>query len=208
LHILFYFALKITKVNFDAMGEKTDIEHWKRFIEGDEAAYTTLYSRHVQAMYRYGMSLVPVSEAFVFDCIHDVFTEIWAKRLRLSVPNNVRYYLLRALKIRILHLLQRKEGRTDPISQTDFDNLWAEPSPEEIFTHQEESHNKQELVQKLIAQLPPRQQEALRLRFVEAFDYNEIATTMDMNRQSAQNLVFRAVEKLREWLKITPLSKN
>ena len=47
----------------------------------------------------------------------------------------------------------------------------------------------------------PRQQEALRFRFVEAFDYNEIGETMEMNRQSAQNLVFRAVEKLREWLK-------
>ena len=201
---MFYFAVEIVKVNFDMMHEKTDVEQWQDFVAGDEAAYTTLYSRHVQAMYRYGMSLVPVSEAFVFDCIHDVFTEIWAKRLRLSVPNNVRYYLLHALKIRILHLLQRKEGRTDPISQTDFDNLWAEPSPEELFTNQEESNNKQELIQKLISQLPPRQQEALRLRFVEAFDYNEIASTMDMNRQSAQNLVFRAVEKLREWLKITP----
>ena len=183
------------------MQDMTDIEYWQNFLEGDEMAYTALYRTHVQAMYRYGMSLVSVSEAFVFDCIHDVFTEIWAKRQRLSVPQNVRYYLLHALKIRILHLLQRKEGRTDPISQTDFDNLWAEPSPEDLFMDKEDSRNKQELVQKLIAQLPPRQQEALRLRFVEAFDYNEIGETMDMNRQSAQNLVFRAVEKLREWLK-------
>lgn len=183
------------------MKEASEIEQWQAFLDGDESAYTTLYCNHVQAMYRYGMSLVPVSEAFVFDCIHDVFTEIWAKRQRLSTPQNVRHYLLHALKIRILHLLQRKEGRTDPISQVDFDNLWSEPSPEDLFTLQEENLNKQELVQKLIAQLPPRQQEALRLRFVEAFDFNEIAQTMDMNRQSAQNLVFRAVEKLREWLK-------
>ena len=55
-------------------------------------------------------------------------------------------------------------------------------------------------MKKLISQLPPRQQEALRLRFVESFDYTEIAENMDINKQSAQNLVFRAIEKLREWL--------
>ena len=173
---------------------------WQAFQQGDEEAYTALYQEHVQAMYRYGMRLVPVSEAFVFDCIHDVFTEIWAKRTRLSIPNNVRFYLLHALKIRILHLLQRKQRPTEPILQLDFDNLWTEPSAEEIFLAKEDSDNKEMLVKKLISQLPPRQQEALRLRFVEAFDYTEIAENMDINKQSAQNLVFRAIEKLREWL--------
>jgi RNA polymerase sigma-70 factor (ECF subfamily) len=183
------------------MEEYTEIEQWKALQMGDETAYTALYGRHVQAMYRYGMSLVPVSEAFVFDCIHDVFTEIWVKRSRLSVPVNVRFYLLHALKIRILHLLQRKERPTKPFNAADFDNLWAEPSSEEILMTKEDSQTRKELVEKLMAQLPPRQQEALRLRFVEEFDYGEIGEALDINRQSAQNLVFRAVEKMREWLK-------
>jgi len=113
----------------------------------------------------------------------------------------VRFYLLHALKIRILHLLQRKERSTEPISQLDFDSLWAEPSAEDVVLIKEENKLKEVLVKKLISQLPPRQQEALRLRFVESFDYTEIAENMDINKQSAQNLVFRAIEKLREWLK-------
>jgi len=183
------------------MNLHTEIEQWQSFQQGNEEAYTALYREHVQALYRYGMCLVPISEAFVFDCIHDVFTEIWAKRERLSVPNNVRFYLLHALKIRILHLLQRKERSTEPISQLDFDSLWAEPSAEDVLLIKEENKLKEVLVKKLISQLPPRQQEALRLRFVESFDYTEIAENMDINKQSAQNLVFRAIEKLREWLK-------
>ena len=82
---------------------------WEEFQAGDESAYTRLYRLHIKAMYRYGMSLVPVSEAFVFDCIHDVFAEIWIKRQRLSIPENVRYYLLKCLKTRIIHLLQRQD---------------------------------------------------------------------------------------------------
>jgi len=151
-------------------------------------------------MYRYGMSLVAASESFVLDCIHDVFTELWAKRKRLSVPDNVRHYLLKCLKVRILHLLQRQQRPHQVLPQADFDDLWAGPSAEDLFAEQEDTLNRQALVQKLLGQLPPRQQEAIRLRFVEELDYTEIADVLAINRQSAQNLVFRGVEKLRTWL--------
>jgi RNA polymerase sigma factor (sigma-70 family) len=177
-----------------------DTDLWQAFLKGDESAYTTLYRNHIRAMYRYGISLVPASEAFVFDCIHDVFTEIWVKRNRLSLPDNVRHYLLKSLKNRVLHLLERKERITKPIENYDFDELWAEPSVEETFALKEESHNREELVKKLINQLPPRQQEVLRLRFVEDLDYKEIGELLSVNSQSAQNLGFRAIEKLRNWL--------
>ena len=177
-----------------------DTQLWLAFQQGDEDAYTALYRTHVRAMYRYGMTLVAASESFVFDCIHDVFTEIWAKKERLSVPDNVRYYLLKCLKVRILHLLQRQQRPYQILPQTDFDDLWADPSAEDTFAEQEDAQHRQVLVQKLISQLPPRQQEAIRLRFVEELDYAEIADVLAINRQSAQNLVFRGIEKLRQWL--------
>lgn len=151
-------------------------------------------------MHRYGMTLVAASESFVFDCIHDVFTEIWVKKDRLSIPNTIRFYLLRALKVRILHLLQRQQRPHQVVPQSDFDDLWTDPSAEDLFAEQEDILNRQALVQKLISQLPPRQQEAIRLRFVEEFNYDEIADVLAINRQSAQNLVFRGIEKLRHWL--------
>ncbi len=151
-------------------------------------------------MYRYGMSLVAASESFVFDCIHDVFTELWVKRARLSIPDNVRYYLLKSLKVRILHLLQRQQRPHQVLPQSNFDDLWADPSAEDLLAEEEDSLSRQVLVQKLLGQLPPRQQEAIRLRFVEELDYAEIADVLAINRQSAQNLVFRGVEKLRQWI--------
>ena len=45
-----------------------------------------------------------------------------------------------------------------------------------------------------------REQEAIRLRFVENMDYHEIGQVLEVNTQSAHNLVFRAMEKLRGWL--------
>lgn len=172
---------------------------WQAFQKGDEGAYTQLYQLHIKAMYRYGMSLVAVSESFVLDCIHDVFTELWAKRDRLSTPDNIRYYLLRSLKNRIMHLLERKERPLTPLLETDYDALWAEPDAE-LLDALETADNQQQRLQRLIAQLPPRQQEALKLRFVENMNYDQIGEILAVNQQSAKNLVFRAVEKLRSLL--------
>lgn len=178
----------------------SDQEIWQAFQQGDEQAYTRLYQQHVRAMHRYGMSLVPASEAFVLDCIHDVFTELWAKRTRLSTPENSRFYLLKALRTRILHLLERKEKPSRPLSEAEFDQLWAEPDDLELREELNLATSRQQRLQLLIAQLPPRQQEALKLRFVENLDYNQIGAMLAVNQQSAKNLVFRAVGKLRSWL--------
>lgn len=169
---------------------------WQAFQQGDEGAYTQLYQLHIKAMYRYGMSLVAVSESFVLDCIHDVFTELWAKRERLSTPDNIRYYLLKSLKNRIMHLLERKERPLTPLLETDYEALWAEPDTE-LLDALETADNQQQRLQRLIAQLPPRQQEALKLRFVENMNYDQIGAILAVNQQSAKNLVFRAIEKLR-----------
>ncbi len=173
---------------------------WTAFQSGDEKAYTQLYQLHIQAMYRYGMSLVAASEAFVLDCVHDVFTELWAKRARLIIPDNIRHYLLKALKNRIVHLLERKERSTQSLDEADYETLWAEPNDLEILEELEAASTRQQRLQQLIAQLPPRQQEALKLRFVENMDYNQIGEVLAVNQQSAKNLVFRAVEKLRGWI--------
>jgi len=92
------------------------------------------------------------------------------------------------------------------LNEGDFDELWDEAISEETtLLNNVDGFSKEELVNKLISELPPRQQEALRLRFVEDLEYNEVANVMSINRQSAQNLVVRAVEKLRKSLPILKL---
>ncbi|WP_031529644.1 RNA polymerase sigma factor [Dyadobacter crusticola] len=173
---------------------------WEELLAGDKDAYTAIYGLHVKAMYRYGMSLVSISEEFVLDCIHDVFLEIWVKRDRLTVPDNIRLYLFVALKNRALHLLKRQERPQMFVVQDNFEDLWFDPSAEDIQIENEERVNSEEMLNRHVAQLPPRQQEAIRLRFVENMSYQQIAQVLDVNTQSANNLVFRAIEKLRSWI--------
>lgn len=180
------------------MPELTDQELWKAFQEGDEEAYTRLYRLYIKDMFRYGSSLVAASDAFVMDCIHDVFTELWIKRERLSVPVHVKYYLIKALKTRIMHLLERKERPFTPLSEIDLEVFDSEDF--EILGELDMAASRQDKLIALISKLPQRQQEAIKLRFIENLNYSQIGDILQMNTQSAKNLVFRAVEKLRGWI--------
>ncbi|PWJ58003.1 RNA polymerase sigma factor (sigma-70 family) [Dyadobacter jejuensis] len=174
---------------------KDESKLWIAFQEGDPQAYTEIYHRYIRDMYRYGSSLVTTSESFVLDCIQDVFTELWSKRERLSIPVNVKYYLLKALKTRIIHLLERKEKAYRPLADIDLELF--ELNETEIAEELETARDQQEKLEIFIRQLPNRQQEALKLRFVENLNYEQIGGMLQVNTQSAKNLVFRAIEKLR-----------
>jgi RNA polymerase sigma factor (sigma-70 family) len=62
---------------------------------------------------------------------------------------------------------------------------------------EENFHHKKKAVQRALAELTPRQKEAIYLRYMNRMSYEEICQIMDMNYQSARNLIFRAVEKMR-----------
>ncbi len=188
---------KPNPTNF-TLPELTDQELWKAFQDGDEEAYTRLYRLYIKDMFRYGSSLVAASDAFVMDCIHDVFTELWIKRERLSVPVHVKYYLIKALKTRIMHLLERKERPFTPLSEIDLEVFDSEDF--EILGELDMAASRQDKLIALVSKLPQRQQEAIKLRFIENLNYSQIGDILQMNTQSAKNLVFRAVEKLRGWI--------
>jgi RNA polymerase sigma factor (sigma-70 family) len=52
-------------------------------------------------------------------------------------------------------------------------------------------------VKQAIDDLPPRQKEVLRLRFLEGFDYYEISEIMKISYQVARNYASRGMKRLR-----------
>lgn len=71
---------------------------WKLFLEGDDRAYSWIYTHYIQVLYNYGLQITPDSE-IVKDCIQDVFVKIYKAKKKLTVPQNPKVYLMIALKI-------------------------------------------------------------------------------------------------------------
>lgn len=170
------------------------LEIWKRFIAGDDEAYADLYRAVVQDLYQYGLCFTSDAE-LVKDCIQDLFVYLYANRNHFSLSCKVKTYLLVSLKHNIRRDLLRSR-KYDPIGE-ELPFL-SEMSMEERFIEDESLQDETRKVQKMLAVLTPRQREIMYYRFVQELPMDEICRLMELNYQSAQNLIQRSLKKLRE----------
>ena len=168
---------------------------WKLFIEGDNEAYSWIYNNYVQLLYRYGLQITTDPDV-VKDCIQDVFVKIYKNKDKISVPKNVKVYLMIALKNTIYN--QFNQERTHNTQAFDLNQTEEYPIVENDYISDEERREQQDQIKKIFQILTPRQREIIYYRFIQELDYNEICQIMDMNYQSAYNLLQRSLQKVRD----------
>jgi RNA polymerase sigma factor (sigma-70 family) len=170
---------------------------WQSLRNGDNKALETIYKLHIKELHRYGTRF-SLDESQVSDCLHDVFVEIWQKRLDLTPTiNNIRFYLIKSLRNRILRLLSNQK-RVVLTDDTGLYNFEFEDAADTLIVKNEEEIQRNATLNQAISTLSTRQREALFLRFNQNLSYEEIASTMNVEQQSAYNLIFRGVEALRK----------
>lgn len=171
---------------------------WKNLKAGDEKAFSLLFEKYYKYLVHYGNSFSYFPEK-VQDCIQDVFTDIWVYRQNLNESVLVKAYLLSSVRKRISRLQERdhifrQTTSIDPIKFLfDF-------SIEYHLISDEETTSRVVHLNSLLNKLSPRQKEALYLRYYQGLTVEQIADIFQVNYQSANNLLHRALLKLRkEW---------
>ncbi len=172
---------------------------WCRLIEGDEVPFTELFERFYPALLRYGKSFLSDTDK-VQDCIQDVFVDIWHYRSTLCRTASVKAYLLSCLRKRIARTNKGDHifRHTTSLEEVQF---LVEFTIEDHLIADEETAAKVSQLNQYINSLPPRQKEALYLRYHQELKTEQIAEVLNINYQSANNLIHRAVIQLRKDLK-------
>lgn len=174
---------------------------WRGLIRGDKAAFQSIYQEYFKVLYSYGVKVCHNQEQ-VEDAIHDLFLDLWRYRENLAFTTSIRFYLFRALRRKIV------KNETRDIAASIFDveagefNFPGVGSFEDMIVQGEFEDERTKKLKRNLNNLSPRQYEALVLRFYGEFSYDEIASLLDMNEQSARNLVQRALEQLRNLARI------
>lgn len=167
---------------------------WEQFVSGDDDAFAWIYTTYAKRLFQYGICFCSDKE-LVKDCIQSLFTELFRNRFRTNQPENIKVYLFSALKNNLFREIKRKqmkEGLTDDILFS------LELSVEEQFIADEKYLLEKEKVSQLLSLLTPRQKEIIYFRFIQEMSMDEICSIMNINYQSAQNLIQRSLNKLRE----------
>ncbi|WP_255510513.1 RNA polymerase sigma factor [Flavobacterium sp. GSA192] len=175
-----------------------DNELWLEMKAGDEKAFSTLFKRYYSYLIQYGNSFSSFSEK-IQDCVQDVFTDIWVYRNSLSDTVVVKAYLLSSVRKRIVRLQQRDKifSKTTSVDAVAF---LLDFSVEHQLISDELTAGKVAYLNKLLNVLPARQKEALYLRYHHGLNVEEVAGILNVNYQSANNLLHRALVNIRkEW---------
>jgi RNA polymerase sigma factor (sigma-70 family) len=183
---------------------RDDSKLWNQLKAGDEKAFSLLFEKYYEHLVRYGNSFSNHSEK-VQDCIQDVFADLWLYKQSLSDNANVKAYLLSSVRNRITRLQERDRIFTKTAS-TDSIEFLFDFSIEHQLIIDESTADKVQQLNKLINLLPSRQKEALYLRYHQGLSVDQIAEMLDVNYQSANNLLHRALLNLRkDWNSTIPL---
>jgi RNA polymerase sigma factor (sigma-70 family) len=174
-----------------------DSELWDLFRDGDEFAYTRLIEKYSKPLFNYGYRICQDRD-FLKDCIQDVFLELWNRRLRISPTPAVKWYLFKAVRLRIFRE-QSKWNRGEELHD-DYQFL-VEFNIESKMITDLESVELSAKIKQILNTLPPRQKEILYFRFYENLDFDNISQIMDISKQSVHNLLQKAYKNFRaEWI--------
>ena len=172
----------------------TDRLLWTQLKEGNQQAFEAVYRRFFKDLYQYGLRFSK-DRGPVEDAIQELFLELWNRRKGLSETDQIKHYLYVALRRKILRNLQKQRHE---VSSAELEPaFWVEED-----LHEVQDEEQKEKLARAMQSLPDRQKEILYLKFYAGMDYEEIVEIMDMNYQSARNLLSRAIKKLAKTLTI------
>lgn len=176
----------------------TPAEHallWNDFRKGNSAAFAKLYDLFAADLYRYGYNLVR-NRQVVEDCLHELFLHLHESRARLGATDNIRFYLYRSLKRRLLDMV----GRFNKLSSDKylFDRAEFLIQPYECLLVEEQLINQQkQLLVVELNRLPKRQKEILYLVYMKGLSYQQAAEVMNITMKSVYNTINVALTTLR-----------
>ena len=176
----------------DKSSDHSDV--WWRIKKGDQEALGKVFHNYYNELYYYGIKIIPDEEK-VKDAIQDLFVVIGERGAKLGEVENIKAYLLSSLRRKLL-----KNPKRQFLIFTDSTGIEKEFafSPEDFMVHQEQAKTFSRQLNHCFSQLTPRQREVVFLRFYHELPLSEIANVLNMNIQSARNLLFRALSKLRK----------
>lgn len=171
-----------------------DFGMWSALKNGDKKALSQIYTLFFHLLYNYGRKLTSDNK-LVEDAVQDLFIELWHKHSTLSDVSNIKYYLFKSLRRKIIHTMA-VEGRLKQVH--DLETFTIELSHRSHFLNAQISADIRLKLNQLIQHLTPKQKEAIFLIYYDEMTYEQTASIMDCKVKTVYNLISQAIGKLKE----------
>ena len=172
--------------------------YWNSFLSGNNDGLSKIYEILIHDLYSFGTTLTSDGE-LVKDCIQDIFVRLYQNRKRLSSIDNIKIYLLVALKNALFNEFKKQKVFRKNMEAYGVEELneTLDESEEERIIAQESDEAAKKMIAKYTSVLTKRQLEIIHYRFVDELSIEEIANMLNVNYQSISNTIQRSLKKIR-----------
>ena len=161
---------------------------------GDPGALKELYNSFYHFLFSANFA-VCTNRDIVKDSIHEAFLSIWVNRDKLPPVSSIGGYLNSCVRRKIIDAL-KKEGHLEPLPAVDIEH---EFSYEEVIIAFQEQEATSNTLKEALCQLTNKQKEAIRMRYFENKNYEEIAQLLGCEQRTIYNRIYEAIERLRHY---------
>jgi RNA polymerase sigma-70 factor (ECF subfamily) len=164
----------------------------KRIANDDPAAFELLFLQYHKRVYSFAISLVP-SHQDAEEIVQNVFIAIWDQRKRLSISASFISYLFGIARHMAYEFIKKK------IQHEAFVEYFLEHNQEYAFITEEEVlfRELEELLQRLIQDLPERRREIFVLSKFDGLSYKEISVKLGISENTVDTQIRHALAFLR-----------
>ncbi|WP_229235915.1 RNA polymerase sigma factor [Dyadobacter tibetensis] len=169
---------------------------WQEYKDGDITALGKIMEGYYSDLFNWGLRFNADRE-MIKDCIQETFLTLWKKQETIRTVENVRAYLMVMIKRRVLSEKNKQQGDV-AIDRIEGYEFLVEFAPDLRLIEEEHEVYQIKKLSHHINRLPNRQKEVIYLRFYQNQNFEQIAETMQLGRQSVYNLFHKSLKSLRE----------
>lgn len=178
------------------MVHSSEGEVWNAFKAGDEAAFIKIYEKYFDVLVNYCFQFTQ-DEDLIKDCVQDLFIFIRNKRSTLSSTDNIKLYLLKACRNRLISYL-KKQHVIKSYDDLGNDSFVPVLSTEDNIINLQTREIKEEKLNRAIQKLSIKEREMIYYFYFQNMSYESIRELMDYDHvKSVRSLLYKALTKLK-----------
>ena len=162
----------------------------------DETAFRELFNHYSDNIYGVALAYTKSPDT-AEEIVQDVFVKIWMNRSKLLLVERFDNYLFIVARNYILNHLRNNKRNKQFTAQLSEHFGGHTITPEDEFLVKES----QNLIEQAVAILPPQQQMVYLLRRKQELSLDEIASQLNISRNTARNHLNQALKQIKEYLK-------
>ena len=160
--------------------------------EGDEKAFTTLYRRYWSKVYNFSrLYLSSILE--IEEVVQEVFVKVWESRSLLREDDNFKGFLFVITRNLVFNQFRRSFNE-NAYKLTVLSSIMPYYNLEEELT----AADLQEFIEKMVKELPQRQQEVFNLSRNARLTYKEISIRLNISEKTVERHINEALKFLKK----------